>query len=390
MASRIRSARAHDERRVLDLIERIYDAALDPSRWTDVLTAVASATSSAGATLSLHDVGSAVRRNLWWINADAELIAEDESWASRNPFMLRGAPLIRTGLVCRSHEVIATREVERSEYFNEYLRRAGVCDHIGACLARENDLTSLLFVTKAIGREPHDASDVALIRTLLPHLQRALAIHRRFEALAAVSGAVTEVLDRLPFGVVLLGEHGRSLLANRTASAILASADGLSLSRDGRLEARSPSTRASLARCVANACATGSGKGFDAGGTLLVQRASGRHPIAVLVTPLRVADQRFGRVQPVAAAFLSDPERGTREPREILQQLYGFTPAESVVAWMLLAGKRIADVSEELAVTENTVRTHVKRVLAKADCRTQADLVRVLISGPAGLAATPA
>lgn len=390
MASRTRSARPHDERRVLDLIERIYDAALVPARWTDTLAALASATGSAGATLSLHDVGTAVRRNLWWINTDAALVAEDESWAARNPFMLRGAPMIRTGLVCRSQEIIATREVERSEYFNDYLRRVGVCDHIGACLARERDVTSMLFITNQIGSEPHDASDVGLIRKLLPHLQRALAIHRRFEALTSVSSAVTEVLDRLPFGVVLLDERGCSLLANRTASAILASGGGLALSREGRLEARSPSAQASLARLVGGACATGRGNGLEAGGTLLVPRPSGERPLALLITPLRVADERFGQLHPVAAAFLSDPERGTTEPREILRQLYGFTAAESVVAWMLLAGKRIADVSGELAVTENTVRTHVKRVLAKADCRTQADLVRVLMSGPAGLAVTPA
>ena len=98
MASRTRSARPHDERRVLDLIERIYDAALVPERWTNTLAALASATSSAGATLSLHDVGNAVRRNLWWINADAALVAEDESWAARHPFILRGAPMIPPGL----------------------------------------------------------------------------------------------------------------------------------------------------------------------------------------------------------------------------------------------------------------------------------------------------
>jgi DNA-binding CsgD family transcriptional regulator len=390
MASRKRGGRPPGDARILELVERIYDAALDPDRWTACLEDLASATFSSGATLALHDLAGGVRRNLWWVNADPELVAEDEAWAARNPFIRAAGHMLHTGLVGRSCDFVPMRDVQRSEYFNDYLRRVDFCDHIAACLAREHDVSSNLFLMKPIGSEPHDASDVALVRVLLPHLQRALAIHRRLEALTGVSSAVTEVLDRLPFGVVLLDERGSSLLANRTASAILASGDGLALSREGRLEARSPSANASLARSVAGACATGRGKGFDAGGTLLVPRMSGGRPLAILITPLRVADARFGQVHPVAAVFLSDPERGAPEPREILRRLYGFTPAESVVAWMLLAGKRIADVSEELAVTENTVRTHVKRVLAKADCRSQADLVRVLMSGPAGLAAAPA
>jgi DNA-binding CsgD family transcriptional regulator len=365
---------------VLGLVDRIYEAALDPSRWTACLESLATATRSTSASLAMHDVGTSVRRALWWMNVDPEIIAEDERWAPRNPFMAAGVHLLRTGFVCRSHEIIAARDVKRSDYFHEYLRRLDALDHIGACIARERDVTSLLFLTRRLAQEPHQREDADLVRLLLPHFQRALAIHRRLADVGTVSSAVVEVLDRLPFGVVLLDARRRMILASAHARELLQARDGLCVAHDGTVHALHGGR---LAHLIADACATGARRGLGAGGAVHVRRASGRRPLAVLVAPLRVADDRFGSRHPAAALFVSDPERDGADPREILMHLYGCTPAESAVAWLLLDGKRVAEIADELAVTENTVRTHVKRVLAKVDCRTQADLVRVLLSGPA-------
>lgn len=385
MPARRRSGFTSGESTLLRLIDQVYDAALDPARWKECLENLCNATHSVGAALTVHDHAAATRRNLWWANADPDLIAEDESWAPRNPFILAGAPHLRTGLVCRSHEIVDAHDVKRTPYFHEYLRRVDFLEHIAACIAHEREVSSLLFLPRRVSQEPHDARDVALVRALLPHLQRALAIHRRFEALAGVSAAVSEVLDRLPFGIVLLDGERRSLLVNRAARVALDANDGLTLARDGGVHAHGSLAHGRLSRLIGDACATGAGSGFGAGGTLLVPRPSGKRAFAVLVTPLRVSDQRFGTTHPVAALFISDPERDGADPHEILHRLYGFTPAESAVAWLLLAGKRVVDITDELSITANTARTHVKRVLAKADCRTQADLVRVLLSGPAAL-----
>jgi len=366
-------------------VDLVYEAALEPAQWQPCLEELCAATHSVGASLTLHDHAGDRRRNLWWFNVDPALIAEDESWAAENPFILAGAPHLRTGFVCRSHEIIAAREVKRTPYFHEYLRRVDFLEHIAACIVRERDVSSMLFLPRRVTQEPHDERDVALVRALLPHLQRALAIHRRFEALDGVSAAVGEVLDRLPFGVVLLDGRGRALLVNHAAKGALDANDGLALSRDGSVRAHATAVHARLARLMGEACATGRGESVAAGGTLLVTRPSQKRAYAVLVTPLRVSDRRFGEPHPVAALFVSDPERDSADPHEILHRLYGFTPAESAVAWLLLAGKRVADITDALAITANTVRTHVKRLLAKTGCRSQADLVRVLLSGPVTL-----
>lgn len=165
---------------------------------------------------------------------------------------------------------------------------------------------------------------------------------------------------------------------------MLVASDGLGLTADGRLTANRSDLQATIARLVGEACRTAMGKGTAAGGTMLVRRPSGKRPLALLITPLRV-DGRGRSSSPVAAAFVTDPERQADDPRALLQQLYGFTRAEAGVAWLLFEGRRVSEIAAELSITEETVRSHVKRILGKAECRSQGELIRVLCRGPAAL-----
>jgi DNA-binding CsgD family transcriptional regulator len=83
--------------------------------------------------------------------------------------------------------------------------------------------------------------------------------------------------------------------------------------------------------------------------------------------------------------FFADPESRAPAAEMVLQPIYGLTPAEARVASLLARGMRVEEITERLSVSTPTVRTHVRRVLEKTDSRGQADLVRVLTSGPAAL-----
>ena len=79
---------------LLRAIEMIYEAATEPSQWSVLLEALARRTGSELANLVVHDVRANSRSSLWGYNVDPVLLAEDETWAPRNPFMAAGASLI--------------------------------------------------------------------------------------------------------------------------------------------------------------------------------------------------------------------------------------------------------------------------------------------------------
>src|SRR2546427_588836 len=64
--------------------------------------------------------------------------------------------------------------------------------------------------------------DAALLRLLLPHLQRGIGLNHRIARLETEKQAGTEALNRWRTGVILFDEAGHILLMNRAAEAILA------------------------------------------------------------------------------------------------------------------------------------------------------------------------
>jgi DNA-binding CsgD family transcriptional regulator len=66
-----------------------------------------------------------------------------------------------------------------------------------------------------------------------------------------------------------------------------------------------------------------------------------------------------------------------------LQRIYGMTPSEALLTEALVSGRSLAQVAEERAVSIHTVRTQLKAATAKAGAKRQADLVRIILTGPA-------
>ena len=184
---------------------------------------------------------------------------------------------------------------------------------------------------------------------------------------------------RLPLGVLGLDRTGRVVTQNHAAQSMLGRGDGLFLRR-GHLVAARAAESTGLHRLVLDACRR-NGDGL-CGGALEVSRMSSSRPFGVLVTPLQAGGLPRVNGLPAAVAFITDPDNQAQTWRELLHRLYGLTAGETEVALLALGGKSITEVAELRGVTHNTVRTHLKQVFSKTGARSQADLVRFLLSGP--------
>ena len=202
--------------------------------------------------------------------------------------------------------------------------------------------------------------------------------------LEAERDAALDALDRLPVGVVLVDGQGRVITMNVAAEEITLMADGLGIT-SGVLRAATSHETAALAGLIASAAATGSGQGIEPGGAMAVSRPSMLRPLSVLVTPVRGEKFQMGAMRPDAIVFVSDPEAEDETPEQVMARIYGLTPAEARLAAMLMQGHGLEWSADELDVSINTARTHIKNLFDKTGVRRQAELVRLVLRGPAGL-----
>lgn len=194
--------------------------------------------------------------------------------------------------------------------------------------------------------------------------------------------AAAAVLSRLPMAVILVDSGGKVVLSNPRGDRILAARDGLSVDAGGVLRADVAEDSRSLASLIAR-CASGALGETD--GTLAISRSPDKPSLGVLVTPLGKTDERRG-----AAIFVSEPEAPLDLQPRALETLYGMSHAEARLVLHLLQGERIETAAEQLSISPHTARNQLKNVFRKTGITRQAELVKLILTGPAVLNVQPA
>jgi DNA-binding CsgD family transcriptional regulator len=260
---------------------------------------------------------------------------------------------------------------------------------IGAPVLQEDSASAIVTSMRPHRAPPFGRDDVALQHLLVPHFQRALQLQRRLQTVEVVGEDAMAALERLTIGVILLDERGIPFAMNAAAQRILRSGDGLAVGRDGVL-AVTPTDTARLRLAIRDARAATS-EASGSGGALRLIRPSGRRPLEILVTPLPAGRVAVGQKAARVAVFVSDPEAEARatDAGDTLRQLYGLTAGEARLLTCLLDGMDLTGAADVLGRSVHTVRTQTKAILAKTGTSRQADLLRLILGGPANLASLP-
>jgi DNA-binding CsgD family transcriptional regulator len=364
------------------LVGQVYEAALVREGWPNLIDHINSYFGGTVGGVFVHDQrrGGALLEVTRGID-DAAQRAFNEHYSKVNPLMQRAMPVLASGQVFPGQAFVADDEFVRSEYYNGFLKPAGVKHTFGACLFRESTLVSMLSVVKPADAPPFSNEELQPARLLVPHLQRAIALARRLNHLELERTAGWQALDLVSFGVVVLDSRGRPLFVNQAADDILTANDGLRLGTQG-LEVEQRSEAETLRRLIAESAATATSLGVAPGGGLRVSRRSGHRPYSLLVAPLRLPRLPFCAEPPAVIVFLADPESRDDPPEAMLSRLYRLTPAEARLAGLVVQGHTPAEASELLGVSIATVRTQLASIFAKTETSRQSELVRLLLQVP--------
>ena len=86
-----------------------------------------------------------------------------------------------------------------------------------------------------------------------------------------------------------------------------------------------------------------------------------------------------------AIVLVSDPQPVLKQRREFLRRRFGLTPAEALVMLEIASAQGRGAAARRLGISEATLKTHLVHIFAKTGVSRQAELVRLLFEGQAGL-----
>jgi DNA-binding CsgD family transcriptional regulator len=361
-----------------ELIGLIYEAALDRSLWPTVADRLADLMGATVCQISSYDGTTGAANEIAPRVPPEATQSYLDHRVHHNPFVEAGLRL-SVGELFTSDDLVTKPELARTAIYNEFFAPLELDEAIGARLIADDTFWASLGVWRPARLEPFNVADGALLRELIPHLQRALQLSYRVAELELAGSASVEMLDRLRQATMLVDAKCRVRFANRAALEILGDRLGLHRGLDGALHADRHADTGALHRMVGGA----SGPIIDAaecsGGWLRISRGEGRSPLTVLTVPLRAETNWLTPRRPAAILFVTDPERRGDPDETMLRQSFGFTRMEAAVALQILKGDGLKATARRLRVSPTTARTHLTAVFDKTETRRQAELVRVLL-----------
>jgi DNA-binding CsgD family transcriptional regulator len=370
---------------LLRLVPRVYAAPCSATGWQELLVDACEAFGGSGASFIAHNMARPATQVFVTARLDPEALrVYADHWSGQDPWAY--SPAGRTlvsGQAVTGEQLIPHRDLAQTAFFNDFARHFAVTRCLAGMLDVDARALSCLSINRGERGAPFGPDDTALLQALMPHLQRALEIHRRLAEADVQLTARADALDRLSHGVLVLSATGRLLFANRAGEAILRARDGLTFEREA-LQAARPQDTTRLRAAIAAAASTTAGTGLSAGGVVTLGRPSGRRALILVVSPVAARALLLDIDPPAAVVFVTDPERAPLPDERVIREALGLTPAEARLSRLLAEGVALEQAAGRLGLTVHTARTRLKAIFEKTGCHRQAELVRLVLTTTAG------
>lgn len=361
-----------------ELLDELYDSAMEVERWPRFLGRLADAFECRTAAFRVIDGSTPQVLHSITIGFDpcADRQYVDAPAVDLFHERLNRAPL---GQIQASHRLIDDRAFELSEHYQRVFRPNGNFYAMGAQVDRHAGRAVHVGVHRPRAAGPFEAHEMEALESFSPHLRRAACLMRRLGELQDSLDQARAAVDRLPFAVWMLDDGLDCRWMNTAATAAVRDGlHGIGV-RGTRLALREPAAAAAL----------------RAGRAALQRRQSrvARVRLGLSGACLLLVDPRESEACTRLDAdggllvFLLDPARAVELDTEGLRQLYRFTPAEQRLVEQLMAGLDVGEACAAQGISAHTGRSHMKSVLRKTDCSRQAELMRKLLLGSCTLRA---
>jgi len=355
-----------------ETIDCIYDAALEPARWSDALRSTADACEAVGALIANDDFVQRERAFIWLGRLAPELYENYvETYMSTNPWAI-AATITKPGTVVSFDTLVPPKVLERTSFYSDILRPQGIQHCMAETTLRTPRGALSVVLVRSPKAGPAGDEDLARFAQFSRHLGRAARLSVRIGDSLARERSMERGFDALAHGVILLDASARPIWVNRAADRILTANDGLVLAQNV-LRAGSTESSRTLTALLMGVIARRGGAS-----ALRIERPSQEEPYILFAAPLAPHRLWPGAAEAAAIVIISDPGIHSSAAGPLLTAMYGLTPAETRVALLVGSGQSLSEAAQALNVSQNTVHTHLQRVFRKTGARRQAELARIV------------
>lgn len=358
-----------------EVVEGLYDAALDGSRWPAALRGLTEFTRGRAVGLVTKDVtqkGGVVHHQH---GSDQEYLElyRDRYW--------RFDPLSTLLYFAPKHvvtvaDVMEVGEFEDGPFYQEWVRPQGFRDAVHLVLDRNGTTTTQICLITDDGSPERAKEMTRLLSQVSGHLRRATLVGNTVAEKTDETRALVDTLEPLAAAVFLMRGDGRIIHANVAGRSLLEAGRPM-YSMHGRIAVHDPKAN----RALMDALSAGEASTFP------LAADGDRYLADVLPLTTGARHEAISTPTAVAAVFVRKAAINAPSSPEILARAFGLTPTELRVLLAISTGGGVPEVAESLGVADTTVKTHLRSLYGKTGTSRQAELVKLVAGFQSPLAA---
>lgn len=358
--------------RMADLLDVMYDSAMEHSRWESSLQTIAEAFGANNVSLitrygPMEGMGVVVSR-------------EGKSYTASptSPFHL-ASPF--QGLVLDQlvsvQDFLSEAQWKESEYYKQWCAPYDVYYILAVDFEVQGRGVFSLRMTRPKSAGTFSQEEKKICSSLVKHLKRAIGVYQGMRKDQEIGSLYRQAVSQMMVGLIVLDADGKVLETNQSADLILASNDGLEV-RHGKLHARWKDEDIVLQETLSKAVEDP--EKLAVADAIAITRPSGKPAWGLLVKPIEHLSWMGSKGIPALALFVRDPDGTLEAPSYLAQQLFHLTPSEAVLSIQLCNGLSLEEAAKALGIKHNTARAHLRAIFSKTGARRQTELVRMLLN----------
>jgi DNA-binding CsgD family transcriptional regulator len=382
------------ERDFPKLIDIVFDAALDPSRWQQFINTVSDAFGGANGILYCFNREHTPTTDFVCNGgSDASFTVSDiQNYLRLSPYPPATYPREAVGTVNLAGASARTEGLHRNGRLNGWEPPQGVPANRFDVPLRSSDgrVVVLAVAPETASLRRHQEAYKRQLELLSPHFVRAIELAHLAEEARLAEPPMRSMLEAFRASAIVLDARDRIVATNRLADHLLCAGRVFALDRFGELSAAAPAQAGRLKAAIA---AMRNTKHGGASAPLRIASAADGRGHLVWVVPLSATSSgaqgrnedprlRFFGVEGTGAKVLllaCDLHEATGLSHEALMAGFSLSRAEARLSAALVAGRSLSDYAREAGVSRNTVRNQLAIIFEKTGTRRQAELVAHIV-----------
>lgn len=372
------SARAADGPFVA-AVEAIYEAATQPALWPHALQAMADCLGDIGAILiwrrddggfgtivspTLVEAQRDYEANGWYLqDVPSQRAVERELWVGHDAVGDRDA--------------MTDEEMRTHPFYTQFLAKHNLRWRAAVGVAPDPRITVAIAIQRGGEKEPHSKEELAIATRLGRHAEKSLRLGIRLLDAELANVGLRDALARIGIGVFALDLLGRVVFSNPAAERLVG--EDISIV-NGRLRLGVGPDRAANDALIAQALRAEPADLVSDPKPVLLHRAPPDRPLVLYLLPVgghvQAAEEFLAHTR--AIVLVIDPDANEPADPAVVRDVLGVTLGEARVASLVGAGLPPREAAARLKISEETVRTALKRVFSKVGVSRQSELTALL------------